>query len=356
MRLTAQVLTATLLTGSLLACASGYGVPQTTPISADNSAQTTTSVLPVELRSSDILAKMHAGAGGADAATFGIYATGHRMSVVNGYPFDERRNVPPLCTAGPVTSPHDIAVDRKGDLLVANGDNTIKIFKGPGLCGAELGSIADPFGYVFLAVASRDGQTIVAAFQTRRGGGGVAVCALSGGCTRHLTVPGLQQIGGVAVAPNGDCWALGLNSTTGQAALGYFAHCRHNGVLATGFQSIRANLLQGDLDIDANGNLVALVHVGPYCTDYSSALYVYSRCNPACTHVGGPFLLNGFCPTSGHLDGGSNEYIAPTGSYPGVIDIYSYSPSGIKFLYSFANGLTTDVWDNPVAFSPNSKQ
>jgi len=240
MRFGVALLTGTLLTGALVACSNGYGVPPTTSISADDSAQTNGSVPPVQLRSSEILAKMHAatGRGGTDAATFGIYAATY-TGVVYGYPFNDRSNGPPVCSVGPFNKNFStgIAVDRKGDLLVADGGaNTITIFKGPGLCGPKLGSIADPFGTAFTDVASRDGVTIVAGYYkqlARSHVPGVAVCTLSGGCTRHLSLGlGPGSVFGVAVAPNGDCWAS-ASSKLGPVLV-YFAHCRGNGVVATG--------------------------------------------------------------------------------------------------------------------------
>ena len=63
MRLSVALLTATLLLGSLVACTSGFGVPQTASMSSDSSAQshfinagliphgaTIANVAPVELR------------------------------------------------------------------------------------------------------------------------------------------------------------------------------------------------------------------------------------------------------------------------------------------------------------------
>jgi hypothetical protein len=348
-RFSVTLLTATLLTGSLVGCASGYGIPQTTSIAVDQSAQATASVLPVELRSSEILAKMHAGADrGADIATLGIYAFVQSGSTgfVYGYPFNDRSNGPPVCSVGPLNISYiatDIAVDSKGDLLVTEtGTNTIKIFKGPGLCGPELGSIADPYGGYFQDVASRDGETIVAAYDYGpRRSNGVAVCTLSGGCTRHLHTAGWAFTRAVAIAANGDCWASGDDSGN-IPGLAYFAHCRGNGVLATGFK----NGQSGGLDIDANGNLVSISSAAP------DDLYVYAGCNPACTLVGGPFQLKGSGDVDfGHLDGGANKFVAPDGH--GNLDVYSYSPSGIHYLYSITND-TQGV--SAAAFSPPSKE
>jgi hypothetical protein len=255
-----------------------------------------------------------------------------------------------VCSVGPFNDLRysDIAVDRNGDLLVADeGANTITIFKGPGLCGPKLGSVANPFGTSFQDVASRDGQTIVAAYDKMLAKSfvpGVTVCTLSGGCTRNLHLglgPGFAL--GVAVAPNGDCWAS-ANSIKYSDVLVYFAHCRGNGVVATGL----ANDALGGLDIDANGNLVSIAYTSP------SDLRIYSGCNPACTSVGGPFPLKSTAEY-GHLDESSNKFIASEGTLSyGKLDVYSYSPSAVTYLYSITNGLTRG--DYGVAFSPSSKE
>lgn len=350
MRLAVALLISTLLTGSLAACSSGSGVPKTTSTTADDSVQTV-STEPVELRSSVILSQMHGGANlGGDAATLGIYAVASK-TVVNGYPYNDRSNGPPVCSIGSFNdlSNSDIAVDRKGDLLVADGgSNTISVFQGPSLCGPKLGSIADPFGTTVVDLASRDGKRIVVAYDrqlSQRVEPGVAVCTLAGGCTRHLN-PGLGRalIYGVAVAPNGDCWAS-LKSVKYSNALVYFAHCRGKGVLTTGFTDDAV----GGLDIDANGNLLSFAYTA------TPDLRVYSGCNPKCTHVGGPFPLRGGGSTYGHLNGRSNKLIFAEGNDGyGKLDVYSYSPSSISYLYSITNGLSLEA--GAAAFSPSSKE
>lgn len=339
MRLARALLTATLLTGSLVACSSGNGIPQTTPISTDGSAQThllngrshwssTANVVPVELRSSSILAKLDAAAsvGRPDMATRGIYAldgNGSGLGPIYGY----SGHGSPVCGVGPVTGAYngDIAVDRQGDLIVPEQTypGSIVVFAGPGLCGAELGSITDPYPDAGpIDVASRnvqsptDGKIVVGHLYVLNGylRGGVAVCTLSGGCTRNLTVPRLFSITGVALARNGDCWASG---NTRVYVLVYYAHCRGHGVITTGYKALSS----GGLDIDENGNLLSISLVNPS----ASALYVHSGCNPACTLVGGPFQLLG-TPTYGHLDASSKRFI--TADY-NELDVYSYSTSGI---------------------------
>ncbi|MBV9263621.1 MAG: hypothetical protein JO324_04805 [Candidatus Eremiobacteraeota bacterium] len=344
MRVVVGLLTTMLLAGSLLACSSGYGVQQNH-----------VSVMPVELRSSDILAKVRADTGrrSPDTATLGIYAVASQ-SVVNGYPFNDRANAPPVCSVGGFNSIENtgIAVDRKGDLLVTDeGTNTITIFKGPGLCGPKLGTITDPTVKWFQDVASRDGQTIVAGFNKQPHVSvvpGVAVCTLSGGCTHHLSLGlGVGLILGVAVAPNGDCWA------TAQAKQGkflvYFAHCSHDGVVATG---LAADDPPGSLDIDAKGDLVVTADAA------AADLRIYSGCNPACTPVGGPFPLRGNAALHGHLDGSANKFIVSErglGSGMGQLDVYSYSPTAVTYLYSITNGLTLPD-GAAAAFCPNSKE
>jgi hypothetical protein len=115
-------------------------------------------------------------------------------------------------------------------------------------------------------------------------------------------------------------------------------------VFANGFQP--SGTLAAGLDIDENGNLV--VGVGG---DHPPGLaeYIYSRCNPTCSLVGGPFRVNGIY---GHLDASSKEFVTESDV---SVSIYSYSTSGIKYLYSISNGLQdSGVWG--AAFSPASKE
>jgi hypothetical protein len=353
MRLSVAVLTGTLVTGSLMACSNGYSVPQTPSISADGSASKM-SVAPVELRSSAILAKIHAAAGHgrADAVTPGIYASfGTPSPEVLGYSGSDSSNGPPVCSvnAGGVSN---IAVDRQGDLIVPAGDiaKTITVFAGPGLCGRKLGTIATP--YYPSDVASRNaanGGKIVAAnppyccpYHPRTG---ISVCTLSGGCTAELFA-GHMEMYDVALAPNGDCWATGFNRPSRSPALAYFAGCRHNGVIATGF-------LSGSVrDIDDNGNLVVISGASG-----TSQLYIYSGCNPSCKLVGGPFQLKsgGF----GHLDANSKHLVVADTAYSpfhNQLDVYSYSTTGIKYEYSISNGLPQYTTVYGAAFSPPSKE
>jgi hypothetical protein len=154
---------------------------------------------------------------------------------------------------------------------------------------------------------------------------------------------------GVALAPNGDCWATGMNyasSESGGPALAYFAHCQGRGVIASGFQNPK--YLRG-IDIDDSGNLVVIS-----CGN-SAALYIYSGCNPACTLVGGPFKLLAHYSYYGHLDARSKRFVAAN-YQKAQLDVYSYSTSGIKYEYSINNGLSRPDGVVGAAFSPPSKE
>ena len=359
MRLSVVTLAATLLTGSLVGCTSGYNGPQTASVSTDSSQRNfvngglipygspKANIVPVELRSSSILANIRTPASldQTGAVTPGIYASEY-SGYVYGYDGNDRSNSPPVCSIGPAAASYDVAVDRKGDVLFvdrsAQNTSSIIVYAGPGLCGPELGSIADPYGLI-VDVASRDAQSgkiVVANYSgLSSANGNLSVCTLSGGCTLELN-QGAHWVTGVALASNGDCWAAAQYPRT----LTYFAHCRRPGVTATGFQG----RYPSGLDIDDNGNLVAVETLAHH---HTGAIYIYSGCNPACTLVGGPFALQGGA-LYGHLDASSKRFVAADLQYR-QLDVYSYSTSGITYEYSISNGLS-DVWG--AAFSPSSKE
>lgn len=351
MRLSVAALAATLLTGSLVGCMSPYGVAQISSLSTESSAD----VVPVELRSSVILAKVHelASVDKADAGMPGIYASEYESGDILAYPGDDKSNGPPVCTVGPVTNPEDIAVDRAGDLIVPQGAaDSITVYAGPGLCGPQLGSIADPYGSPVDVAASRSvessrprGEKIVVANES----GSVSVCTLSRGCTLNLTIPQAFALRGVALALNGDCWASGVTSAS-EAFLVYFAQCRGHGVLATGFQ----NPYSGGLDVDNNGNLISFSPSYGTGRFESGHVYVYSGCNPACELVSGPFKLVG-ASSYGHLDGRCRKLVVADVELH-QIDVYSYSASRIAYRYSITNGLTPSNVVVGAAFSPRCQE
>jgi hypothetical protein len=288
------------------------------------------------------LDKIHAaaGLGRADAVTPGIYTISGGS--ILGYLGNDRSNGPPMCSIGAPFYPYDIAVDRQGDLLVPDASaRTITVYAGPGLCGPKLGTISDPYGEPD-DVASRNvangGKIVVANVQKV---GSVSVCTLSGGCTTKLSAGHVAMLG-VALAPNGDCWATGASSAG--PVLAYFAHCRGHGVIASGFQN--SGEVRG-IDIDDNGNLVVISGL----SSTPSELYIYSGCNPTCSLVGGPFQLKGFV-VYGHLNANSKLFVAAEAQFAGKgLDVYSYSTSGINYEYSITNGLSSP---QSAAFSPSS--
>jgi hypothetical protein len=254
----------------------------------------------------------------------------------------DKKNGPPICTISGVSLPNDIAGDAKGNLIDPDGGTHNVIVFGP-KCGASKGTISDPYGTPADA-ASVDALTgtiaVATIVQNNQNTGSVTLCTLKSGCMANLTSSSI--IGGVAaVALNkaGDCWAVSENAST--AALTYFQGCGGSGQAATGFE----NASYGGLDIDRSGNIVSI--------DFkNSRLYVYKGCNPACTIVGGPFTLHGES-IYGHLDKAGKTY-ATVEHAAGQVDIYSYKPKGLTYLYSFSNGLNDSLDYEGVAYAPSA--
>jgi hypothetical protein len=272
-------------------------------------------------------------------AKSGIYVSQYVSSVIYGFSKEKRsqKKRGPLCTVPWKTSgPVSLSVDGKGNLLEVDSvdfGTPINIGSGPEMCGPLAATIRDLYGYGD-AVASRDALNGVVAVANQWdlsnygfNPGSIAVCTVSASCTENLTNSAMYR---VAIDPNGNCWASALNASS-VATLTYFQGCSGSGQQASGYE----NPGYGALDIDAQGNLVAMSYViGSYVT----TLYVYSGCNPACKVVGGPFNLLG-ATVAGHLNGTSNKFITADGEY-GQVDVYSYTPTQVKYLYSFKKGLT----------------
>jgi hypothetical protein len=282
-------------------------------------------------------AKKRAGAGG-------IYGSQFFAGLIAGYPHKNTSNGPPTCTLG-ASYPNGIAVDGKGNLIDPDGGTrTVIVYAGPGMCGSEIGSISDGYGQPSDASSANaaTGEIAVGNIFGTSGAGGISLCSISAGCTSFLTNSNMYEVAGVAMANNGDCWASATNSL-GTATLTYFAGCTGAGVAATGWQ----NTYYGGLDIDANGNLVAI-------DAFTPALRVYSGCNPACSLVSGPFPLQNDA-VFGHLNKQSMTFAA--GDYVnGAIDVYYYSPTSLTYWYSFNNGLGVSDDVEGAAYNPRSRQ
>jgi hypothetical protein len=285
-----------------------------------------------------------------DSARGGIYASEERSSGpdVFGYPNNNRSNGPPTCSEN-TESTYNVAVDGKGNLIVPDSYGTITVFKGPSMCGRELGSFHTIWGDDYPADATSpdaaNGTIAVGIVQDSGSGvGSIELCTLKSGCTTNLLY-GYQMNLVFAVAMNrkADCWASSAEPT----ALTYFKGCSGSGQLAIGY----ANPSAGGLDIDKNGNLVSISCSVASCS--TPALYVYSGCKPKCKKIGGPFSLQG-TSTYGHLNEGSSRFAAADYQY-GQIDIYKYTPTRIKYLYSFNNGLSASRGMG-AAYNPRSKE
>lgn len=282
--------------------------------------------------------KKHANSGG-------IYASEFYGTSIFGYQHRNTANNPPTCSVGGVGAVNSIAVDGKGNLIDPDGDQrAILVFAGPGMCGSQVGSIADGFGQPSDASSpdAVNGTIAVGNIFDNSGAGSVSVCTMAGGCTANLTNPNMDEVAGVAMDNSGNCWASAINSA-GTATLTYFAGCTGSGQAATGF----VNSSYGGLDIDKNGNLVAV-------SAFTSQLYVYSGCNPACTLVGGPFTMQGEAVFA-HLNKQSMTLCA--GDFlNGEMDVYYYSPASLTYWYSFNNGLSPSLDPEGCAYNPRSTQ
>jgi hypothetical protein len=277
----------------------------------------------------------------AEATKNGIYVSGYfgSSSVVYGYRQNNRGNDSPDSSETSVPAAVDVAVDAKGDVMVPQG-NEITIFKGPRMCGKQLAQLGIGLeGYaVDAASADATGGTIaVASVQDGSGYGSVQVCMLKTGCRKYLTNSDMNFVFGVAMANDGDCWAASQQGLSmGYAAvLTYFKGCSGSGETASGYQ----NASSGGLDIDKSGNLVSISCSAAGCS--MPGVYVYSGCKPQCKEIGGPFSLQG-TSRYGHLNESSTR-LAMADYQFGQVDVYAYSPTAITYLYSFNNGLNSNI-------------
>jgi hypothetical protein len=116
----------------------------------------------------------------------------------------------------------------------------------------------------------------------------------------------------------------------GQPTLTEFRGCAGSGVVAKGL----VNLTLGGIEIAKAGNLLTLDIVG---ASGSGALDVYRGCNPRCKLVSSNALKN---PAYfGHLNA-NGDRLAVGAFLAGQVDIYSYSPKKLKYLYGFDEGLS----------------
>lgn len=286
-----------------------------------------------------------------DSARSGLYVNDYSGSgsTVYGYRQKNRGNDPPTCTKV-VRYARGVAVDGKGNLIVPQGSG-FTAFRGPRMCGRELAQIGLGWEGNAVDAASAnaaEGTIAVASIQDGSGYGSVQLCTLKTGCRAHLTNSAMNFVLAVTMANDGDCWAAseqGLNMGY-VAVLTYFKGCSGSGETATGYQ----NTSSGGLDIDKNGNLVSISCSLANCS--TPAVYIYSGCKPRCKKIGGPFSLHG-TSRYGHISQDSTR-LAMADYQFGQVDVYRYGPSAITYLYSFNNGLNSNVVG--ASYSPRAAQ
>ncbi len=343
MRPAASVLCLTL--GALAAGCNGDVNPQSASLAGQ--AQTPATLIPGS-NPPDPLLSLEPAAAPAKVAG-GIYAGEFYFPELFGYGGTNRQNMPPVCTVSGVSYVNGIGADRKGNLIDPDGGSrTVKIFKGPDLCGPQLLTLSDPYGQPSDAASfdARGGRIVVANIfdgpASKDYPGSVTICTVAVGCAQNLANPNLNLVAAVAYAKNGDCWASGANASD-TAVLIYFKSCDGGGVTATHFK----NRSYGGLDIDSSGNLVSI-------SFSDSKLYVYEGCNPRCALAGGPFILKA-SEIFGHLNADSTLFAAANYE-TSKIDLYAYRPSRVRYKYSFDNGLNGTYQVEGVAFTPRSKE
>ncbi|MEO7201551.1 MAG: hypothetical protein ABI431_02570 [Candidatus Tumulicola sp.] len=265
-------------------------------------------------------------------------------SGIAGFPTNNRKNNGPFCSLDNSTDGvGSIAFDRKGNLIVSNfTSSTITVYGAPSTheaCGKIIGVMQDPFGQPVDAasVNAATGRIVVIAEQQ------VDICSLRHGCTKRLGAGLLTAAASIALSRNGDCWAE-ADAPSGPGVLYYFKGCNSDGQLTTGYYGGSDNY--GGLDIDNYGNIVSIFanyHNTP-------AVYVYSGCNPVCAPVSGPLPLVGN-GTYGHLNKDSTE-LAVADTQLSSIDVYKFSPTSLRFEYSFTGGLSGIAG---VAYNPRAQ-
>lgn len=287
-----------------------------------------------------------------DAAKTGIYVSAFYGRSIYGFKANDKKGHGPNCRV--FTSKelvNGIAVDGKGNLIAPFGrhEQGIHVFKGPDMCGEELGVFRDPFGQPASAASfdAATGTVVIADLHGSKGAaaGNLALCTLKTGCTKELTNPNITgQAVGVALAKNGDCWLTSENAAFTAAAMTYWNGCTGPGQAVTGFK----NSWYGSLSIDANGNLISLDAYG----GTTGLLWVYSGCNPECKLVGGPFSLEdhafyGALSANGKTFGATELY--------GEVDVYKYSPTKLTYKYSFSSGFNSSDAPEGFAYNPAFK-
>lgn len=265
--------------------------------------------------------------------TVGIYASQFYGPDLLGYVAPNPHNEKPLCKV-PAAFVNGFSVDNLGNLVVPNGyPAEVTVYKGPHACKTIMGKFKDPYGQASDAVsADASSGTIVVGNIEESGSkkaGNIAVCTLAHGCSRVLHNAHISYYGGgVAYSKTtGDCWIASEDDASfSHATLTFFKGCKGSGQVAQGWK----NAYYGGIIRDHAGNLISIDWETP-------AIWVYKGCNPDCHVIGGPFAMQGDS-FYGSLNEKGNELALGDIAY-GQVDVYSYKPAHVAYLYSFNKGL-----------------
>jgi hypothetical protein len=244
-----------------------------------------------------------------------------------------------------------LGVDLQQNLILPSASNassepSINVYAGPKLCGKLLGSIDDTNGQASDAKsfdATKDSVYVGEILSSATSTGDVLICSLkTSSCGPAVTNTSITGYGGgIAIDAKGDCWMSAATSTTTGFVMVYWKGCKGKGAVATGTK----NAGFGGLFFDAKGNLVSI--------DVTGALYVYSGCDPKCTVVSSSTLKG--ASLFGNLNQKGDE-VAIGDVTNSDIDVYKYAPTtGVKYLYSFNNGLDGATYTEAGGFSPTNK-
>jgi hypothetical protein len=269
--------------------------------------------------------------------------------LINGYPNPNSKNSAPTCTINGYAI-NGWGVDLEQNLILPSASDdssepSINVYAGPKLCGKLLGTIADSSGQASDAKsfdATKDPIYIGEIVNSSTEVGDVVICTLkTSSCGAPVTNSAITGYGGgIAADTKGNCWMSAATSTTSGFVLVYWKGCKGKGAVATGTK----NAGFGGLFFDAKGNLVSI--------DVTGALYVYSGCDPKCKVVSSSKTKGD--SIFGNLNQKGDE-LAMGDVTNSDVDVYTYAPTGLKYLYSFDNGLDGTTYTEAAGFSPTNK-
>jgi hypothetical protein len=272
------------------------------------------------------------------------------------YPKNNSANGPAVCTAG-ATNVNDLASDSSGNLMVPNAFDGIAVYGPPfssSSCGTLLGTISDSEQASDAAAINATTGTIVVGNIEGGSTAGVATCTLASLSCTFLDAPDMEELAGVAMDKEGNCYADAFNSS-GTVGLWVFAGCTGTGTQLGASQGFNEPYY-GGIDIDNKGNLVAIALLNS-SFETPSLITVYSGCaTGTCTVVGGPFKANGTAEyVFGHV-GRQNERFVAGNVFTGI-DVYAYGRTSLTYMYSFSNGLNCASDEcEAAAYMPNAQR